>query len=70
MHSPPQIEKTISNAAWLLQQFARMQQSIERNSARAALTDEAIGPWAIANRVCDRYKIPKIGSWTAHAVQH
>jgi hypothetical protein len=70
MQSPPQIEKTVSDAGWLLEQFARMQQSVQCGSIKNALIDEAFGPWAIANRVCDRYQIPKIGSWTAHAAQH
>jgi hypothetical protein len=70
MQNPPQVEKTVSDASWLLEQFARMQDSIQRASAKAGLLDEAFGPWAVANRVCDRYHIPKIGSWTAHAVQH
>jgi len=65
MQSPPQIEKTISDAVWLLEQFAKLQQSVQRGSAKSALMDEAVDPWAIANRVCDRYQIPKIGSWEA-----
>jgi hypothetical protein len=69
MQSPPQIEKTISDAAWLLEQFARMQ-AIERTLAKSALTDEAVGLWAIANRVCDEYQVPKLGSVRTPAVQH
>ncbi|MBV8051832.1 MAG: hypothetical protein JOZ80_11625 [Acidobacteriaceae bacterium] len=69
MQNPPQIEKNVSDASWLLEQFARMQDSVRRASTKNALMDEAFGPWAIANRVCDRYQIPKIGSWEVQAVQ-
>jgi hypothetical protein len=65
MQSPPQIEKTVSDANWLLEQFAKLQQSVKRGAAKSALTDEAADPWTIANRVCDRYRIPKMGSWEA-----
>jgi len=70
VQNPPQIEKTISDAGWLLEQFARMQQSVRCGSAKHGFVDEEFGPWAVANRVCDRYHIPKIGSWTAPAVHH
>lgn len=64
MQSPPQAEQTqkvLSNVAWLLEQFARMEQSIQRASAPKTWMDGIAGPWAIANRVCDRYRIPKSG---------
>jgi hypothetical protein len=70
MQHPPQIEKAVSDAGWLLEQFASMQKSVQCDSAKNALTDETFGPWAVANRVCDRYEIPKIGSWTARSAQH
>jgi len=70
MQSPPHIEKTISDASWLLEQFAKMQESVGRASSKNAFMDEAIGPWAIANRVCDRYQIPKAGSVKRYDLQH
>jgi hypothetical protein len=59
MQSPPQAEKVPSDATWLLEQFTRMEQSIQRASVPKFWIDGIAGPWAIANRVCDRYRIPK-----------
>jgi hypothetical protein len=67
MQSPPPVEKAVSDAAWLLEQFERMQQSMQRASAAKASNDGVVGPWAIANRVCDRYQIPKCASVSALA---
>jgi len=70
MQTPPQIEKTISDASWLLEQFAKLQQVVQCGSAKNAFMDEAFRPWVIANRVCDKHDIPKIRWCAAHGVQH
>jgi hypothetical protein len=60
MQTPPPIERAVSDAAWLLDRFDQMQQSIRCPSARAVPdNDDASDAWAIANRVCDRYRIPE-----------
>ncbi len=69
MQALPPMEKTATDAAWLLQQFEAMQQSVQDASLSIVRVDEAGGPWAIANRVCDRYKIRKAGSVMQPAAQ-
>jgi len=60
MKTPPPIERAVSNVAWLLERFEQMQQSIYRPSLKGLSVDgDGLGPWAIANRVCDRYRLPK-----------
>ena len=54
MSIPPPNETVVSGVNHLLEQ---MEQFIRRMTA--ALSDEASVPWAIAHRVCDRYRIPK-----------
>jgi hypothetical protein len=58
MQNPPPTGKLISDAAWLLEQFEQMQQSMRHVSISKAF-DGIAGPWAIANRICDRYQIPE-----------
>jgi len=69
MQTPPQIEKAISDAGWLLEQFARMEDSVGRSSMRS-LIEEEFGPWVVANRVCDRYQIPNVGRNRRGGLQH
>jgi len=54
---PPPNETVVSGVNHLLEKLEQMEQFIRRMTA--ALSDEASVPWAIAHRVCDRYRIPK-----------
>jgi hypothetical protein len=59
MQTSPPTETAVSDAAWVPKQFAQMQQSVRHPSVRAVSeNDDSTDAWAIANRVCDRYRIP------------
>jgi hypothetical protein len=62
MKSPSPIKKHVSKAPCPEEQSEQMQRI--RNPAGEAISanDDASDPWAIVNRVCDRYHIPRATS--------
>ena len=59
MSIPPPNEAIVSSLNRLLEGLEQMEQLIRRMTAEV-LAEEVSTTWAITNRVCDRYRIPKI----------
>jgi len=55
---PPPNEAIVSSLNRLLEGLEQMEQLIRRMTAEV-LAEEVSTTWAITNRVCDRYSIPK-----------
>lgn len=58
MSIPPPNEAIVSSLNRLLEGLEQMEQLIRRMTAEV-LAEEVNTTWAIVNRVCDRYRIPK-----------